>query len=376
MVALLDMNSFYVSCERLFAPGLHGRPVVVLSNNDGFVISRSHEAKALGIQMGAAVFEIRDAVRRHGVKVFSSNYPLYGDLSARVMNTLRRFAPATEVYSIDEAFLDFAGMQRFDLPAYALKIRQAILREQGLPCCVGISETKVLAKLANRLAKKDLRGCGVRLLPAAESALALDRVPVSDIWGIGGQYAAFLEKHNIRTAYEFAQAPSAWVRKHLTVVGLRIQMELQGTPCIPFDSQTEDKKTVGSSRTFKTCLSTQAELNEALADFAARVGEKIRKQGSAASILTASIETDHFRKDQPQYGRSFSVTFTTPTNSTILLTKATRFALSKIFRPDYAYKRASVMLSGLLDQGAVLPTLFDGIDHAKHARLMAALDAV
>ncbi len=376
MVALLDMNSFYVSCERLFAPGLHGLPVVVLSNNDGFVISRSDEAKALGIRMGAAVFEIRDAVRQHGVKVFSSNYPLYGDLSARVMNTIRRFAPATEVYSIDEAFLDFSGMQRYDLAAYARKIRKAVLREQGLPCCVGIAETKVLAKLANRLAKKDLQGPGVRLLSAADCALDLDRVPVSDIWGIGGQYAALLEKHGIRTAYEFTQAPSAWVRKHLTVVGLRIQMELQGTLCMPFESEPEDKKTVGSSRTFKTCLHTPSELNEALADFAARVGEKIRKQGSAASILTASIETDYFRKDQPQYGRSFSVTFTTATASTILLTKATRFALDKIFRDGYAYKRASVMLSGLVQQDSVLPTLFDQIDHAKHRRLMLAMDAV
>ena len=376
MVALLDMNSFYVSCERLFSPGLHGRPVVVLSNNDGFVISRSNEAKALGIQMGAAVFEIRDLVRKHGVKVFSSNYSLYGDISARVMNTIRRFAPATEVYSIDEAFLDFSGMQHYDLPAYALKITQAVQREQGMPCCIGISETKVLAKLANRLAKKDLNGSSVRLLKSANCALDLDKVPVGDIWGIGGQYAKLLEQNGILTAYEFTQAPSAWVRKHLTVVGLRIQMELQGIPCLPFESAPEDKKTTGSSRTFKICLNTQTELGEALADFAARVGEKIRKQGSVASILTASIETDYFRKDQPQYGRSFSVSFTTPTNSTILLVNAAKFALGNIFRDGYPYKRASVMLSGLVQEETVLPTLFDQIDHEKHRRLMLAMDAV
>ncbi|HOY04156.1 MAG TPA: DUF4113 domain-containing protein [Saprospiraceae bacterium] len=376
MVGLLDINSFYVSCERLFAPGLNGRPVVVLSNNDGFVISRSNEAKALGIRMGAAVFEIRDLVRKEGVKVFSSNYPLYGDLSARVMNTIRRYAPATEVYSIDEAFMDFSGMQWFDLQKLALKIRKAVLREQGLPCCIGVSETKVLAKLANRLAKKDLQGPGVRLLPSATCALDLDRVPVGDIWGIGGRYAAFLESHGIKTAYEFTQVPGPWVRKHLTVVGLRIQMELQGIPCIPFESVPEQKQTTGSSRTFKICLTTQTELSEALADFAARAGEKIRKQNSAASILTASIETDHFRKDQPQYGRSFSVSFTTPTNSTILLAKASRYALERIFRDGYPYKRASVMLSGLVPQESVLPTLFDGTDHDKHRRLMLAMDAV
>lgn len=376
MVALLDVNSFYVSCERLFNPGLHGFPVVVLSNNDGFVISRSTEAKALGIRMGAALFEIRDLVRKHDVKIFSSNYPLYGDLSARVMNTLRKFAPATEVYSIDEAFLDFSGMHRFDLPAYALTIRQAVLRQVGLPCCIGMAETKVLAKLANRLAKKDLQGDGVRVLSSASCGLELDRTAVGDIWGIGGQYAAFLQKHGINTAYDFTQAPDPWVRKHLTVVGLRIKKELEGIPCIPFETVAEDKKTVGSTRTFKTCLLTKVELSEALADFAARYGEKIRAQESSAAILTAYIQTDHFRKEAPQYSRSFPVTFTSPTNSTLLLVRAAKFALDKIYREGYQYKRAGVMLSGLGQQADVLPTLFDSMDHEKHRRLMLAMDQV
>lgn len=376
MVGLLDINSFYVSCERLFSPGLNGLPVVVLSNNDGFVISRSNEAKALGIRMGAALFEIREVVRQHNVKIFSSNYPLYGDLSARVMNTIRKFAPATEVYSIDEAFMDFSGMQRFDLSALALKIRQAVLREIGLPCCIGMSETKVLAKLANRLAKKDLQGCGVRTLSSLNCALELDKVAIGDVWGIGGQYAALLQKHGIHTAYEFTQAPDPWVRKHLTVVGLRIKKELEGIPCFPFETVPENKKSVASNRTFKICPANKTELSEAMADFAARVGEKIRHQGSSAAILTAYIQTDHFRKDKPQYGRSFSVTFTTPTHSTLLLVQAAKFALDKVYREGFEYKRAGVMLSGLTQQGEVLPTLFDSIDHDKHRRLMLALDAV
>ena len=376
MVGLLDMNSFYVSCERLFAPGLNGRPVVVLSNNDGCVVSRSNEAKALGIRMGVALFEIRDLVRRHNVQVCSSNYPLYGDLSARVMNTVRRFAPAVEVYSIDEAFLDLSGMQRYDLQRFALKIRQAVLQEQGLPCCVGLGETKVLAKLANRLAKKDLGGTGVRVLSSADCALDLDKIPVSDIWGIGRQYTAFLERHRISTAYEFTQVPANWVRQHLTVVGLRIQMELKGIPCIPFESAPEPRQTTGSTRTFKSCLITKAEVAAALADFAARCGERIRQQGSAASTLTAFIDTDRFRQDQPQYARSFPVTFTTPTNSTLLLVRAAKYALDKIYRDGFAYKKGGVMLTGLVQQDAVLPTLFDQVDHEKHARLMAALDSV
>ena len=203
MVALVDVNNFYVSCERVFNPALRGLPVVVLSNNDGCVVSRSDEAKALNIGMGQPVFELRNLIQKHGVQVFSSNYPLYGDMSGRVMNTLRQFAPAVEVYSVDESFLDFGGMESFDLTAQARNIRQTILQWVGLPVCVGVAPTKVLAKLANRLAKKDLNGDGVRILSGCW-APELSAVEVGDVWGIGRQYAAFLQKHGIKTAYDFA----------------------------------------------------------------------------------------------------------------------------------------------------------------------------
>lgn len=199
---------------------------------------------------------------------------------------------------------------------------------------------------------------------------------MGDIWGIGGQYAAFLQKHGVRTAYDFIQAPDPWIRKHLTVVGLRIKKEIEGIPCIPFETVAEDKKTVGSTRTFKACLLTKVELSAALTDFTARCGEKIRAQGSSAAILTAYIQTDHFRMEAPQYSRSFPVTFTSPTNSTLLLVRAAQFALDRIYREGYQYKRAGIMLSGLVQQADVLPTLFDSIDHEKHQRLMLAMDQV
>ena len=283
MVALVDVNNFYVSCERVFFPALRGVPVVVLSNNDGCVVARSDEAKALNIGMGQPVFEIRDLIRKNGVQVFSSNYALYGDLSARVMNTLRQFAPAMEVYSVDESFLDFDGMERFDLAAHARNIRQTVWRWVGVPVSVGVAPTKVLAKIANRLAKKDKQGEGFRVL-AGRWDTELQAVEVGDVWGIGGQYTAFLQRHGVKTAYDLAQANDAWVRKHLTVVGLRIKQELQGFPCIDLETDMPAKKNVGTTRTFKEPLTTKAEVGEALADFAARCGEKLRQQKSAALL--------------------------------------------------------------------------------------------
>jgi DNA polymerase V len=376
MVALVDVNNFYVSCERVFCPALRGQPVIVLSNNDGCVVARSEEAKALQIGMGQPVFEIRELIRKNSVQVFSSNYALYGDMSARVMNTLRQFAPSLEVYSVDESFLDFGGMERLDLAAHALDIRQTVWRWVGLPVCVGVAPTKVLAKIANRLAKKDVESKGVRLL-AGNWEADLKTIEVHDVWGIGRQYAALLNRFGMRTAYDLTQVPDAWVRKHLTVVGLRIKKELEGVPCISVETDIPNKKNVGTTRTFRNPLTTQNELGEALADFAARCGEKLRRQQSSAAMLTAYIQTNHLAAGERQYSRSFTVTFTTPTNSTLQLVDAAKFALGKIFREGYRYKRAGVLLGELVqpDSGGQM-SLFDPVDHAKHERLMSALDAV
>lgn len=375
MVALVDVNNFYVSCERVFCPALRGLPVVVLSNNDGCVVARSDEAKALHIQMGQPVFEIRELIRQHRVQVFSSNYALYGDMSARVMNTLRQFAPSMEVYSVDESFLDFSGMERFDLAAHASNLRQTVLRWVGVPVCVGIAPTKVLAKIANRLAKQDKQGDGVRILSGTWDN-ELRAVEVGDVWGIGRQYATLLQQYGVKTAYDLSQANDAWVRKHLTVVGLRIKKELEGQACIHLETDVPNKKNVGTTRTFRQPLTTEAELGEAVADFAARCGEKLRRQHSNAASLTAYIQTNHLAAAEPQHARSFTVTFTTPTNSTLQLVQGAKLALHKIFREGYRYKRAGVLLSGLSDQATGQLSLFDPIDHEKHQRLMCALDRV
>ena len=376
MVAIVDVNNFYVSCERVFAPVLNGQPVVVLSNNDGCVVARSDEAKALQIGMGQPLFEIRELVRRHSVHVFSSNYALYGDMSARVMNTLRQFSPAMEVYSVDESFLDFSGMEHLDLAAQAREIRQTVWRWVGVPVSVGIAPTKVLAKIANRLAKKDKQGEGFRIL-SGQWDDALRAVQIGDVWGIGSRYAAFLQQHGIQTAYDLTRASDAWVHKHLTVVGLRIKKELSGEACIELETDVPNKKNVGTTRTFRHALTTRAELGEAVADFAARCGEKLRRQRSSASILTAYIQTNDLARGEPQYSRSFSLAFTAPTDSTLLLVRAARFALDKIFREGFRYKRAGVLLGGLVPQTAgTQTTLFDTIDRDKHQRLMTALDGL
>ena len=376
MVALVDVNNFYVSCERVFCPALRGRPVVVLSNNDGCVVSRSDEAKALRIGMGQPVFEIRELIRQHRIHVFSSNYALYGDMSARVMNTLRQFAPEVEVYSVDEAFLNLSGMPAADLPARTREIRQTVHQWVGVPVCVGTAPTKVLAKLANRLAKKDHQGNGTCLLTAPWHD-ALRATDIADVWGIGRQYAVFLKKYGIQTAYDFTQVPNAWVHKHLTVVGLRIKKELEGEPCIEWETDIPNKKNIATTRTFRTPLSTRAELGETLADFAARCGEKLRRQHSSAALLTVWIETNRLAADQPQYSRSFTVSFTAPTDSTLLLVKAAQFALAKIYQSGYAYKRAGVQLGGLSqpEAGAQL-SLFDSVNRPAHQQLMPVFDAI
>lgn len=376
MVALVDVNNFYVSCERVFCPALRGQPVVVLSNNDGCVVSRSEEAKALRIGMGQPVFEIRELIRQHRIQVFSSNYALYGDMSARVMNTLRQFAPEVEVYSVDEAFLNLSGMPAADLSARAREIRQTVQQWVGVPVCVGTAPTKVLAKLANRLAKKASGGDGTCLLttPWHDALRATD---IADVWGIGRQYAVFLKKYGIQTAYDLTQVPNAWVHKHLTVVGLRIKRELEGEPCIEWETDIPNKKNIATTRTFRTPLGTRAELGEALADFAARCGEKLRRQRSSAALLTVWIETNRLAADQPQYSRSFTVSFTAATDSTLLLVKAAQFALAKIYQSGYAYKRAGVQLGGLSqpEAGAQL-SLFDAVNRPAHQQLMPVFDAI
>ncbi len=333
MFALVDCNNFYASCERVFNPALRTRPVVVLSNNDGCIIARSEEAKVLGIQMGTPVFKCRDLLRHHKVAVFSSNYPLYGDMSSRVMMTLADFAPELELYSIDEAFLDMSSFGRFDLVKYAHDIRRRVRQHTRIPVCVGIAPTKTLAKVANRLAKKNPQYQGVCLLDRAEliaSALAMTKV--EDVWGIGRQLSKLLYARNITTAADLAAAPAPWVRKHLHITGAKVQAELNGTSCLPMELVRPAKQSICTSRSFGKSVTTWEELHQAVATFAGKCAVKLRKEGAAASLLTVFIGTSPFDEKDARYWGTKTVSLPYPSHDSIALLRAAQVVLDSLFQ--------------------------------------------
>ncbi len=348
MFALVDCNNFYASCERVFNPALRDRAVVVLSNNDGCIIARSEEAKVLGIKMGTPVFKCRDLLRRHKVAVFSSNYPLYGDMSSRVMMTLAALAPDIELYSIDEAFLDMSSFGRFDLVKYAHDIRRTVRKCTGIPVCVGMAPTKTLAKIANRLAKKNPVYQGVCLLDRAEliaSALAMTKV--EDVWGIGRQLSKLLNARNINTAADLAAAPVPWVRKNLHITGAKIQAELNGTSCLPLEQVRAVKQSICTSRSFGKSVTALDELQRAVATFASKCAVKLRKEGSVASMLTLFIGTSPFDDQQARYWGTKTISLQYPTQDTMTLIRAAQLVLDLLFRGGYAYKKAGVVVSEL-----------------------------
>jgi DNA polymerase V len=297
VIALVDCNNFYASCERVFNPKLRNKPVVVLSNNDGCVVARSDEAKALGIPGGIPAFKIDHLLRSGEVFACSSNYALYGDMSRRVMETLLHFTPGIEVYSIDEAFLNLSGFARGSLADYGRLIRRTVIRWTGIPVSIGIAETKALAKIANRLAKKSPKAEGVLDLTASlyqEKALAV--TDVEDVWGIGRRYAKFLKKHGIETALDLRNAEDSWVKKHLSVVGLRLVKELRGVPCISLEVDLPAKKEICVSRSFGKPVTSVWEMREAVAMYATRAGEKLRMECSAAGVIMVFMMTNRFRE--------------------------------------------------------------------------------
>jgi len=332
--------------------------VVVLSNNDGCIIARSEEAKVLGIQMGAPVFKCRDLLRRNKVAVFSSNYALYGDMSSRVMSTLADLVPDIELYSIDEAFLDMSSFGRYDLAEYARLIRRRVKRHTGIPVCVGIAPTKTLAKVANRLAKKNPHYQGVCLLDSAEliaSALAMTKV--EDVWGIGRQLSKLLSLRNINTAADLAAAPAPWVRKHLHITGAKVQAELNGTSCLPMELVRPAKQSISTSRSFGKSVTTWEELQRAVATFAGKCAVKLRKEGAAASLLTVFIGASPFDEKAARYWGTKTVSLPYPSQDSIALLRAAQVVLDSLFKGGYAYKKAGVMVSGLMPGNAAGATL-------------------
>lgn len=375
LVALVDCNNFYVSCERVFHPELKERPVVVLSNNDGCIIARSAEAKKLGIKMGIPAFHIEKLLADHQVALFSSNYALYGDFSARVMHILESFSPKMEVYSIDEAFLDLSGLTTEPLEEYARRIRHTVLRNTGIPVSIGIAATKTLAKIAGHVAKREHPGVSV-LISDESVDRALKETEVGEVWGIGKQHAGFLSRHGILSAFDLAQAPENWIRKNLTVKGLRTRNELNGISCLPVEDAVSPRKAICVSRSFGKSQSEPEQVEEAVATFASRCAEKLRSQNQAASQMIVFIHTNGFRTDLPQYARNALIPIAIPTNNTIDLVRAAIDGVRKIFRSGFRYKKAGVIVTGLVPKQEIQQNLFS--DNAGNCwkKLMVSLDEI
>lgn len=359
MYALVDCNNFFVSCERAFQPQLEGRPVVVLSNNDGCVVARSNESKAMGVKMGTPFFQIRHLVDAGKLEVRSSNYVLYGDLSKRVMNILSAEIPDIEVYSIDEAFLDLDGIRPDDYRSIFSSLVQRIRRNTGIPVSIGIAPTKTLAKVANHFAKKYPGYRGVCVIDNEEKARkALSLTPIDDVWGIGWRGAPKLQASGIRTALDFTERPESWIQKKMGVNGLRIWHELKGRKMIPHEGQ-ERRQSICTSRSFAETTSDKDKLTLRISDFAGICAQKLRKEGSVAQKVSVFMQTNRFREDLPQYQPYATVRLEVPASSTQEIVGAALRAFGMIFRPEYQYKRAGVTVDDISEADAVQGSLFD-----------------
>lgn len=373
MIALVDCNNFYVSCERVFNPRLRRRPVVVLSNNDGCVVSRSDEAKALGIKMGTPYFQIDYLIEQNDIAVFSSNYCLYGDMSARVMEGLHLFSLQTEHYSIDEAFLKLDTRNR-NLFTKGQRIREKIYQWTGLPVSIGIAPNKTLAKIANQIAKKSNLGV-FELIDDNLQNEVLKEMSVIDVWGIGYNSAKKLHSLGIKNAFQLKQMDRRWARKLLTVVGARIVEELNGKICLPLELVPPPKKSITCSRSFG-CLVEQFEhLKEALDSYLVQTGEKIRRHKLTAHAVTVFLTTNRFAKTE-QYSNSLTIELANATNSTGELKEWTRKALHQIYKPGFLYKKVGVILQGLQPEKSETIRLYNQPSYEKDKRLMQALDKI
>lgn len=375
-IALVDCNNFYASCERVFNPALADKPVAVLSNNDGCVVARSQEVKELGVKLGTPIFQIADLVHHEDIQVFSSNYSLYGDLSQRVMDTLTQFTPVMEVYSIDEAFLDLSHLAADELEACGRQMRAVVKQWTGIPVSIGIAETKTLAKIANRFAKKSHRAAGVvNLAGSPHVDRALELVPVGKVWGVGRRYSRFLERNDILTARDLRDAGDVWIKKHMGVVGLRMVKELRGISCLQFELDAPAKKEICVSRSFGEPVTTITAMRESVAAYTTRAAEKLRRQGSAAGGVMVFMLTNRF-KDEPQYVNSIVRRLPVPSDATDELIQCALAGTEQIFRQGFRFKKAGVVLTGLVPAAQIQTDLFHYRDFETSARIMEALDGI
>ncbi len=373
MYALVDCNNFYASCERVFRPDLQHKPVAILSNNDGCVIARSNEAKIF-IPMGAPAFKFKQIFKKERIHVFSSNYALYGDMSTRVMNILSEFSPDIEVYSIDEAFLHLDGFERYDLAGYGKKIRYKVTKSTGIPISIGFAPTKALTKVANRIAKKfpEQTG-GVYIIDSEEKRIkALKWLKIGDVWGIGRKHAKRLKAKQVNTAFDLTRLPDAWVRKEMSVVGLRLKHELEGKPRLSLDD-LKNKKAIATTRSFERMYTDYENLKERISTFTISCAEKLRRQKSHCNLLMVFLHTNGHRKDLKQYSRNIVVKTEYPTNSSIDLVRYAVQGLKAIYKEGYAYKKAGVIVMELTPEDTPQIGLFKNED-PRHRVLMQHID--
>ena len=373
-IALVDCNSFYVSCERLFNPSIIKKPVVVLSNNDGCIISRSTEAKVLGIKMGEPYFKVKGIVKKHNIKVFSSNYSLYGDISRRVMKTLKQFSPQMEIYSIDEAFLDLSSVNNENLLEHGNKIRKTILKWTGIPTSIGIATTKTLSKIANHIAKKDSSGV-INLVNAIQIDEILKEVKINDVWGVGRQLTKFYIKNGITTANQLKNITDSWIKKNTNVFGARTVMELKGLSCISLETHNEKRKNCCVSRSFGRKVTKLEELNESITKHCLNAAEKIRLDNQTTKRITVFIRTSPFQKDKNYYANSKNMDLPIRTNDSIELVKQALTALKYIYRKGYKYQKIGIIFSELNDVDIYRKNLFSSIGNEEvRKKLMKAID--
>jgi DNA polymerase V len=378
MIAMVDCNSFYASCEQVFRPDLQGKPVVVLSNNDGCIIAANKEAKALThIPMFEAVYKIKHILIKNKVTFFSSNYTMYGEMSQRVMNILGTFSPCVEVYSIDEAFLDVHGFSHIDIRAYGFDIKERIYQYTGLPVGVGIAPTKVLAKLANRMAKKIPIYEHVYVMDTEEKRIeALQWADIGDIWGIGRKHVKRLQAIGVFKAIDFVNLPLAWVRKEMTIVGERLWKELRGESCLEFMTVPNPKKAIGTAKSFGQKLPDLGRIEEACAYYITEVAEVLRAQKSCATYVHVAVYTNYHSTIDKQYSNRMTVTMPIPTNDTFALIAYARKALHCIYKSGYRYKKVAVNLTGLIPQEHVQGNLFEQRSKITDAKIMKIVDAL
>ena len=373
--ALIDCNAFYVSCERVFNPQLNNRPVVALSNNDGCIIARSKEAKALGIKMGVPLFKVKDIIQKEKVIVFSSNYTLYADMSRRVMNVISEFAPSIEIYSIDEAFIELTGF-KLDYEEYAKNLRSTILRCTGIPVSIGIGTTKTLAKVANHIAKDDETLHGIYSLVDAQNIDSiLEQTKVEEVWGIGRQLSKKLIHQGVYNAKLLKYSDDQWIRKMMSINGLKTVTELRGISCLPLQEFSVTRKSCCTTRTFGEPLMKLEDVEQAMTTFARRATERIRSEGLVASSVSAFLRTSPFDRRNKYYSNSDSVALHTPTCDTIMVVHSALSVVKKIFKEGYKYKKGGVLLSGFYTKGTEPPSLFSSSKKVSH-NLMLTIDNI